>query len=163
MIFKRARFDDTTFTTLPNTLLRGGGDSASSAREDGLTPEALGVLVYLLSHAAEWQVSQAQLCKVFAVGKTKMQSITKCLEVSGYIKRAPARVASGQFGGYDYLVSDSRDFHGTYKLASPNRETPNCRECDRGGELQKIIPQASFAFSAPRDYQIIRDDARKKT
>lgn len=43
------------------------------------------------------------------------------------------------------------------------RETPYCRECDRGGELQKIIPQASFAFSAPRDYQIIRDDARKKT
>lgn len=110
MIFRKSSLSGTSFTSLPNSLLRGGGNSANSAREDGLTPEALGVLVYLLSHVAEWQVSQAQLCMVFAVGKTKMQSITKCLEQSGYVKRSPARIAGGQFGGYDYLVSDSRDF-----------------------------------------------------
>ncbi|MBT8448744.1 MAG: hypothetical protein KJO69_03590 [Gammaproteobacteria bacterium] len=42
------------------------------------------------------------------------------------------------------------------------RETPYCPECERGGEDKKVIPQASFAFSAPREYQILRDDARKK-
>jgi hypothetical protein len=159
MIFKRARFDDTTFTTLPNTLLRGGGDSASSAREDGLTPEALGVLVYLLSHSAEWQVSQAQLCKVFAVGKTKMQSITKSLEVSGYIKRAPARVASGQFGGYDYLVSDSRDFlteadfpsTGKPSTGKPSTDNPPLRKTidKKNNKKEKLSWKEELSASSP--------------
>ena len=109
MIFRRGCFQDTHYTKIPNPLLRGG-PSASALREDGLTPEALGVLVYLLSHYDDWHVSQAQLCTVFGVGRTKMQSITKCLERSGYIRRAPARQAGGQFGAYDYLVSDSRGF-----------------------------------------------------
>ena len=36
-----------------------------------------------------------------------------------------------------------------------------CESCGRGGK-EKVVPQASFAFSAPRDYRIIRDDAHKK-
>lgn len=43
------------------------------------------------------------------------------------------------------------------------RDTPFCAACERGGDEQKNIPQASFAFAAPRAYQIIRDDAVKKT
>jgi len=43
------------------------------------------------------------------------------------------------------------------------RETSHCSKCNRGGEEQKKIPQASFAFSAPRDYKVIRDDAIKKS
>ena len=42
------------------------------------------------------------------------------------------------------------------------RETPFCRECQTGGDQQKVIPQASFAFTAPREYRIIRDDVVKK-
>jgi len=37
-----------------------------------------------------------------------------------------------------------------------------CQTCERGGDKQRIVPQASFAFSAPRDYRIIRDDVIKK-
>jgi len=42
------------------------------------------------------------------------------------------------------------------------RKTPYCAECDRGGEEKKIIPQASFTFSAPREYKILRDNALKR-
>ena len=62
MIYRPAVSKNTHYTKLPNVLLRGGV-SASEAREDGITPEALGVLVYLLSHVDDWQVTQAQLCK----------------------------------------------------------------------------------------------------
>jgi len=160
MIFRRARFDDTTFTTFPNTLLRGGGDSASSARQDGLTPEALGVLVYLLSQSPDWQVSQAQLCKVFAVGKTKMQSITKCLEQSGYIKRAPTRQIGGQFGGYDYLVSDSRDFltgadfpsTGKPSTGKPSTDNPPLRKTidKKDYKKEKLSWKEELSASAPK-------------
>tara|TARA_B110000046_G_C12974063_1_gene390295 strand:+ start:527 stop:931 length:405 start_codon:yes stop_codon:yes gene_type:complete len=37
-----------------------------------------------------------------------------------------------------------------------------CQTCHRGGDKQRVIPQASFAFSAPRAYRIIRDDVIKK-
>jgi hypothetical protein len=39
------------------------------------------------------------------------------------------------------------------------KATPYCVECQRGGSAKEIIPQASFAFNAPRVYQIVRDDA----
>ena len=42
------------------------------------------------------------------------------------------------------------------------RQTPYCTYCKRGGEEKKIIPQASFTFRAPREYNIIRDDAQHK-
>jgi len=108
MIYRPAFNNNSHYTKLPNLLLRGGV-SASEAREDSLTPEALGVLVYLLSHVEDWQVTQTQLCTVFAVGKTKMQSITKCLESSGYLKKHASRDGKGQFGGYDWLVTDTRN------------------------------------------------------
>lgn len=107
MIYRSALQQNNHYTKLPNLLLRGGV-SASALRDDGLTPEALGVLVYLLSHIDEWQVSQAQLCLVFGCGKTKMQSITQCLEASGYVKKTACRDNKGQFGGYDWLVTDTR-------------------------------------------------------
>lgn len=107
MIYRPAFNKNAHYTKLPNILLRGGV-SASDAREDELTPEALGVLVYLLSHVEDWQVTQSQLCTVFAVGKTKMQTITKRLECSGYLKKVSTRDHKGQFGGYDWLVTDTR-------------------------------------------------------
>ena len=39
------------------------------------------------------------------------------------------------------------------------KPTPFCAECQRGGSAKEVIPQASFAFNAPRAYQIVRDDA----
>lgn len=142
MIFRRANFDDTTYTKIPNSLLRGGS-SASTLREDGLTPEALGVLVYLLSHVEDWQVSLSQLRTVFGCGKTKMQSITQCLEQSGYIKRAPARQVGGQFGGYDFLVSDSRDFSTAADFPSPVNPSPEKPSPDNA-PLRKTIDKKDY-------------------
>jgi len=107
MIYRPAYNNNTHFTKLPNILLRGGRD-ASSPRQDGLTPEALGVLVYLLSHIDDWQVTQSQLCTVFSVGTTKMTTITKCLEQSGYLKRTKMRDEQGCFSRFDWLVTDTR-------------------------------------------------------
>ena len=124
MIYRPAIANSTHYTKLPNLLLRGG-HSASTIREDGLTPEALGVLVYLLSHIDSWQVTQAQLCTVFGCGKTKMQSITQCLENSGYLKKDATRGANGQFGGYDWLVTDTRhQFPDSTEADFPSTDNP---------------------------------------
>jgi hypothetical protein len=67
-----------------------------------------------------------------------------------FVGSDPLRVAEG--------VEVKLDNVGTYVV----RNTPYCSECQRGGEDQRNIPQASFAFSAPSEYRIIRDDAVKK-
>jgi hypothetical protein len=60
MIFRRASYPQETFTTIPNALLRGK-NKASERRSDLLSAESVGVLVYLLSHRADWKVTNKQL------------------------------------------------------------------------------------------------------
>jgi len=110
MIFRRASYPHESFTTIPNSLLRGT-NKASEARSDGLSPEALGVLAYLLSHKEDWQVTNRQLQKVFGVGDSKITRITRELVTAGYIARPNQRAATAN---WDWDVFDSvsldRDF-----------------------------------------------------
>tara|TARA_R110002153_G_scaffold265049_6_gene427312 strand:+ start:3526 stop:4254 length:729 start_codon:yes stop_codon:yes gene_type:complete len=106
MIFRRAKFDNTTYTKIPNALLRGG--LTATEREDGLKPEALGVLCYLLSHSENWTVSNRQIAKVFAISTGKVTGITKQLSAAGYIERVNGRDADGNTT-WDWLVYDNQD------------------------------------------------------
>ena len=81
MIFRPANLKTDNYTRIPNLLLRGG-TSASDLRSDQISPESLGVLVYLLSHRDDWQITNNQLCTVFGVGNGKMTRITKELETA---------------------------------------------------------------------------------
>lgn len=73
----------------------------------GLRPEALGLLVYLISRPANWVVSQAQLQKLFAVGRDKLKGILRELEDAGYVVRQQARDPETQaFARLDFLVYD---------------------------------------------------------
>ena len=105
MIFKRAQITE-TYTKIPNALLRGGGSVYE--REDGLKPESLGVLCYLLSHSEAWTVSNRQIAKVFGISTGKVTNITNQLSAAGYIERVNGRDADGKTT-WDWLVYDTQD------------------------------------------------------
>ena len=105
MIFKRAQITE-TYTKIPNALLRGGGSVYE--REDGLKPESLGVLCYLLSHSEAWTVSNRQISKVFGISTGKVTNITNQLSAAGYIERVNGRDAEGKTT-WDWLVYDTQD------------------------------------------------------
>ena len=107
MIFRPANLKTDNYTRIPNLLLRGG-TSASDLRSDQISPESLGVLVYLLSHRDDWQITNNQLCTVFGVGNGKMTRITKELETAEYIKRTMIRNSNGHVESWDWLVTDAR-------------------------------------------------------
>lgn len=110
MIFRRERYTNESFTTIPNALLRGCKRAkASERRPDLLSAESLGVLVYLLSHDESWKVTQAQLCTVFKMAKSKVTKVCKELEVAGYAVRKLDRNAGGQLTGWDWSIYDSAD------------------------------------------------------
>ena len=121
MIFRPANLKQDYYTRIPNLLLRGGF-SASEYRGDGLSPESLGVLVYLLSHVDDWQITNNQLCTVFGVGNVKMSRITAELEEAEYIRREIVRNESGHVVRWDWLVTDVR---GAFPLDHRNPDQAN--------------------------------------
>ena len=118
MIFRRASYPQESYTTIPNRLLRGTA-GASEVRSDGLSPESLGVLAYLLSHKAEWRVTNRQLQKVFGVGDSKITRITRELMCAGYIRRSEQTAQSN----WDWDV---------YDTVNPDPENPDLENPDLG-------------------------------
>jgi|TARA_A100001515_G_C4585864_1_gene214469 hypothetical protein len=100
MIFRTTHHAD--YTVIPNRTLQGG---CTKSRKDGLTPEALGVLAYLLSHPTDWQVTNAAIAQHFGVTTDRITKITKCLAAAGYIRRAPVR-KDGKLQAWDWDVLD---------------------------------------------------------
>jgi hypothetical protein len=138
MIFRRASFEDTTYTKIPNALLRGGGSVYE--RADGLKPDSLGVLCYLLSHAAEWTVSNRQLAKVFGISTGKVTNITNQLSAAGYIERVNGRDAEGKTT-WDWLVYDTLDRKNQDRknqdLTNQDRENQDHKNCDQRTTIAK--------------------------
>ena len=135
MIFRPANLKQDYYTRIPNLLLRGGF-SASEYRGDGLSPESLGVLVYLLSHVDDWQITNNQLCTVFGVGNVKMTRITDELEEAEYIRREIIRNESGHVVRWDWLVTDVR---GRFPLdhQNPDQANPDQVNPDQGNQTQR--------------------------
>ena len=135
MIFRPANLKQDHYTRIPNLLLRGG-ISASQFRDDGLSPESLGVLVYLLSHVDDWQITNNQLCTVFGVGNVKMTRITAELEEAEYLRREIIRNESGHVVRWDWLVTDVR---GAFPLdhRNPDQANPDQVNPDQGNQTQR--------------------------
>ena len=135
MIFRPANLKQEHYTRIPNLILRGG-NSASELRSDGISPESLGVLVYLLSHVDDWQITNNQLCTVFGVGNVKMSRITEELETSGYIRRKVVRNESGHVLRWDWLVTDVQ---GVFPLdhQNPDQANPDQVNPDQANQTQR--------------------------
>lgn len=84
------------FTVLPNATL-------NDAR---LSWEALGMLAYLVSKPADWQVRVADLTRRPLSGRDRTYRILEELARNGYLERRQLKDARGRFTGWEYLVHD---------------------------------------------------------
>lgn len=75
------------FASIPNAI----------CREKELSLDTIGVLVYLLSLPADWEVRADHIRKEFGIGKDKQQRIFKELEDAGYLVREKVRGAYGRW------------------------------------------------------------------
>ena len=91
------------YTTIPNHLIRGESNSAVT-RESPLDLPLVGLLVYLLSHSKDWNISHKQLSKYWKVSPTTITKYMKALEKAGYIKRQNLKVRDG--AGWNWIVTD---------------------------------------------------------
>ena len=110
MIFKPASQTCRHYTKLPNDLLR----------DKDLTPEAIGLLCYLLSHVDNWRVTQSQLSKHFSCTPARIRNIAACLEQTGYIRRV--RYVEEGKTVFDWEVYDRKQLPVCKKADVENRQ-----------------------------------------
>jgi hypothetical protein len=102
MSIKRAPRPDSNFYLLNKSI----------SEDPRLSWGARGLLVFLLGKPDNWEVSTAHLVKQTAEaskksGRDAVLSLLKELITTGYVTRTTHRKDGGEFGGYDYLVSET--------------------------------------------------------
>jgi len=86
------------YTVIPNEILEHIDDAL-----------AIGLLVYLLSKPANWNVTKQQLYKHFRQGRQSLDKSFKLLEKIGYINGEQQTDEGGRFKGHHWIVSDVPD------------------------------------------------------
>lgn len=113
MIFKPAATKSRHYTKLPNDLLR----------DRDLTPEAIGVIAYLLSHIDDWRVTQKQLCHHFQCSPGRIKNIADTLENAGYIRRI--RYVEDGRHIFDWEVYDEKQLSDCDNRDAENQDVEN--------------------------------------
>ena len=96
MIFKNKR--QNKFTQISNDVLV----------DENLSYKAKGILAYLLSRPADWNIYENEIEKHSKDGIDSVRTGIKELIDNGYVVRQKSRV-KGMFDGYEYAVSDNKD------------------------------------------------------
>jgi len=137
-IFKRKRTSN--FTTIPNATLE----------DSGLTWEARGLLVYLLSKPAEWRVSVSQLIKAGPSSRRIVYRILQELQDTHYIIKTQLNDV-GKFGTVCYEVYDEPH---TRIVKADNEE-------DRLHENRKAVTAVADSVTLVKK-EIVKKDINKK-
>lgn len=93
MAIIREPMQATQFTQVPNHWIR----------DPHMSAKALGVLVYLASHAAAYNLTVQQIVAQKANGRTSMRSALRELETLGYLVRHSRR-KGGKFAEFDFEI-----------------------------------------------------------
>lgn len=83
------------FTQIPNTWIR----------DKRLSYKAKGLLTYILSHAAGYELTVEQIIEDSADGESAVRTGINELEKCGYLVRQRRR-SGNRLGGYDYIVCE---------------------------------------------------------
>ncbi|WP_371346486.1 helix-turn-helix domain-containing protein [Ancylobacter sp. IITR112] len=128
------------FTVLPNAVLD----------DNRLSAEAMGVLCYLRSRPADWNVELSHLSERFKIGRDKTQRVVAELVSAGWIKRERTRdPVTRAFNGMDYVVYDepTDTTDGVEDVSSagePQPENPVVAHGTPEHHPQPCLPRAAF-------------------
>jgi hypothetical protein len=132
------------FTIVPNAIFE----------DRRLSPEAKGVLGYLLSRPHDWTVRHSQLQDTMRIGRKWLDRIMQELIAAGYMRRdqEQGRDENNRFTTYNYIVSDEPDSDGSADrvpgVPTAHRHRP-LRDTDTGNKKEEITKQSSYLLPLP--------------
>jgi hypothetical protein len=75
-------------------------------RDPEVSAEALGILVYLLSHPDDWRLTHKDIMRRFNMGRDKTYSILNALIDAGYLVRQVLHAPTGRIIGHEYVICE---------------------------------------------------------
>ena len=87
-------------------------------RDEKLSWKAKGIIIYVMSLPEGWKLHLAELSKHSKDGRDSTNNGIRELIENGYCSRRELRDSRGMFAGYEYTISDVRDF-------APQTENPH--------------------------------------
>lgn len=144
MSYRRPKFPEDHFLRLPNAW----------ARDGNLRPNAKAMLMSILSHDPDWDLSTAQLMRETGLGRDAIQAATRHMLALGYLVEVEQtrEDGTGRWGGNDYLVTDcvgipapptgtaNPHFSGLNVRIDPLRDEPVPGHPAPGGTARKKTP-----------------------
>ena len=110
----------------------------------GLSAEALGVLVYVLSRPDDWTIYPTQLATQFNCGRNRITRILKEIRDHGYAQYTKIRDKNGSFTKVEWVFSESKAPH-PQNPEVENRDTAetlvNTPEVNNGDTVTPPHPQ----------------------
>lgn len=85
------------FTQIPNDL----------ARSTALSPQAVGILIFILSYPDDWTFTKTWLMRVRGIKRDRVDAILKELEGAGYCRHHQVRQSDGKAGSCEYRFADT--------------------------------------------------------
>lgn len=129
----RLRFE-AQFTQIPNIWLR----------DDRLKAGALGLLVYLLSHSEEFNLSLQFIANRFGVGRDAIRSQVRILEETGYLVREQSRNDKGQITGWSWYLHDPFDPQAQQADITESPASPSPAKTPKTAQNHRSEPPSDF-------------------
>lgn len=122
MTIKRAAPGENPFTVILNEVIN----------DDRLGADALGLLVYLISKPATWEVKVGDIRRQFSVGRDKAYKLLQHLVDLGYAERFQGRDDAGGFSDNNYLIFDRiKPLPENPDTANPHTAKPTLQKKER--------------------------------
>lgn len=92
-------------------------------RDQQLSWKAKGIIIYVMSLPDDWQLHISELFKHARDGRDSTYNGIRELIDRGYCRRSDVRDSRGMFAGYEYTISDRREF--VPDAENPDTENPH--------------------------------------
>lgn len=132
-----------------------------TVRDQSLTFEARGVLVYLLSRSASWNPCISDISEQGKLGLNKTKRILAELEAAGYIKKNQARSEGNRFGSVSRTVY-GRVYSGPMALEQHESISGDFRAAESRA-TESVAAESVAAGKSPTKERIQKKDRTKET
>ncbi len=94
-------------------------------KDINLSWKAKGIVIYIMSLPADWHLHLSELAKHAKDGRDATYNGVRELIDNGYCKRTEIRDSRGMFSGFEYMVSDVKEFSNNPDTENPDTDCPH--------------------------------------
>ena len=133
----------------------------TTAQDDDLALDRLGLLAHLLSRPEDWEVRHTEIARRFKIGRQRVRDLMSDLEKLGYISREAQRDESGKILGWVVTVHPFREREeGWSETDHPPAGEGGTAQTTRGGTDQTggVVRNPAGGFQTTNREEISTED-----